>query len=333
MMIKVKVQSLEKENKHLTAKQIEYIKDGKQLHKEIQNLEEKNKLLTEKLTEFNSEKQLITVCKSEKELGNKVTKVKQLHHLGNGRHGETHVAIFDKRNCTVKILYNKLLDQGQPITKLIADFKKNCAICYELHNPNLAMFIDIAEAENKPVLITELMEMNLFTYIEDNVSLDIQQQLLLCLGMSNGLKALHDKLLVHGNLHDHNVLIQGNQAKISDFCYPLLNLNVGYSSDLDRILPFIAPEIVKNQSSPSFSTDIFSLGVLALQVVTGTTPMDQDLKKILANVSNDHVLLQLINQCLRKESETRLSITKVCKDVKRAQESSIKKVRNLTVCM
>lgn len=155
-------------------------------------------MLTEKLTEFYSEKQSITVCKSEK-LGNKVTesKVKQLHHLGNGRHGETYVATFDKRNCAVKILiYNKLLDQGQPITKLIADFKKNCSICYELHNPNLAMFNDIAEAENKPVLITELMEMNLFTYIEGKVSLDIQQQPLLCLGMSNSLETLHEKLLI-----------------------------------------------------------------------------------------------------------------------------------------
>ncbi|XP_065913178.1 uncharacterized protein [Dysidea avara] len=371
MMMKVKVQKLEKENKQLVTKQIEFKNDGKQLEVKIQKLEKENKWLVKKLTEFKTDKQFNTIQKLDNESGQlskmvteiksdeqlstihrlekeneqlskKVTEfntdVKQLEkfrHLGTGRYGETHVATFEKRNCAVKTLYKKFLNQGLPITKVITEFKNNCAICFEFRNSNLVTFIDISEAENLPVFITELMEMNLFTYIKDKgseVLLDIHQQLLLCTGMSHGLEVLHGNSLIHGNLHDHNVLIQGNQAKISDFYYPLLKLNKDFyydTSSMKRTLPFSAPEIIENGTSPSFSSDIFSFGALALQVVTGTAPMEHNFKKILADISSNHVLLQLIKQCLSKDSQTRPSIAKVCKGVERFQESSVEKRRKL----
>ena len=336
--MKAKVQKLEKvnkwlSNKHVT-KQIEFENKEKQLEEKNQKLEKESGQLSKMVTEIKNDEQLSTIHASEKEneqLSKKVpefnTDVKQLEkfrHLGNGRYGETHLATFKKRNCAAKTLYKKLLDQSQPITKIIAEFKKNCAVCFELHNPNLVTFIDISEAENQLILITEVMKVNLFTYIKDKgseVSLDIQQQLLLCMGMSHGLEALQEKSLIHGNLHDYNVLIRGNQAKISDFYYPLLKLNKDYDpSYMDRALPFIAPEIIESQSSPSFNSDIFSLGVLTLQVVTGTAPMEQNFKKILADVANDHVLLQLIDHCLHKDSQKRPSVAKVCEGVKSATQ-------------
>jgi len=328
---------LEKESEQLTKKLTEF-KTVEQLSA-AHRLEKESKQLTKKLTEFKTVSTIHKLEKSSKGLSKEIiTEVKQLekfYHLGTGWYGETHVATFNQKNCAIKKLHATLFDQSEPIAKVVAGFKTNCAKCFQLHtcSSNLVMFIDIVEIKRQPVFITELMQMNLFTYIEDmkrKVSLDIQQQLLLCLGMSHGLEALHGNSLIHGNLHDHNVLIRGNQVKISDFYYPLLKIKKDYFHghfNMNKGLPFVAPEILENLSSPSLNSDIFSLGALVLQVVTGTAPMNREFKKILADVFSDHVLLQLINQCLHKHSQKRPSIAKVCKDIKIAQESAMQKVR------
>ena len=74
---------------------------------------------------------------------------------------------------------------------------------------------------------------------------------------------------MHKNLHDHNVLVQGNRAKISDFYYSLLELP---ENDKGFVIPYVAPEIITSiQSVFTVSSDIYSLGALLLQVITDGT--------------------------------------------------------------
>jgi len=243
--------------------------------------------------------------------------LEKLHYLGTGRYGsKTYVTVFENRVHAAKLLHQKFIESEQPITKIITDFEKNLAVLSELHNPNLVKFIGISELENHLVFITEIMQTNLFTYIkekEGSISLELQVQF--CTGMFHGLKALHERSLMHNNLHDHNVFIQDDQAKISDFYYPLLKLTAYNFSEIKRNSVYVAPEILRNQSSPSFSSDVFSLGALALQVASGSAPMKKDSEKVLADLSSNHVLLELITHCLNKDSQSRPSVAKMCKDI------------------
>ena len=249
--------------------------------------------------------------------------LQKLHLLGTGRYGKTHVTTFENRVHAIKVMHKKYLDSDQTTTDIVADIKKNLAVLSDIHDLNLVEFFGVFEAENKPVFITELKQMNLFAYImEQDGHLSLDHQVSLCMGISRGLEALHKHSLVHGNLHDRNVLIQNDQAMISDFYYSLLEIKKGHSLNVRNMFPYAAPELLDNQSSPSFSSDIFSLGALKLQIVTGTAPM-KDLQKSLGNLLNDHILLQLINQCLNKDSKKRPSVAKICEEINIAEQSAI----------
>ena len=249
--------------------------------------------------------------------------LQKLHLLGTGRYGKTHVTTFENRVHALKVVHKEYIDPSQTTADIVADIKKNLTVLSDIQNPNLVELFGVFEAENKPVFITELKQMNLFTYImEKDGSLPLDLQVSLCMDMSRGLEALHKHSLVHGNLHDRNVLIQNDQAMISDFYYSLLEIKKDHSSNAKRLFPYAAPELLYDQSSPSFSSDVFSLGALTLQIATSTAPME-GLQKSLADLLNDHILLQLINQCLNEDNKTRPSVAKICKEIKIAEQSAI----------
>jgi len=287
---------------------------------------EKSELVTEtKLKSQNLEKRYDQLLKKVLQLKTNAKQLEKLYHLGTGKYdNKTYVTVFENRVRAAKVLHKKFTDPGQPITEVIAKFEKNVVMLSELHNPNLVKFIAISEIENQPVFITELIQTNLFNYIkekEGSLSLDLQIQL--CTGVFQGLEALHEHSLIHGHLHDRIVLIQDDQAKISDFYYPLLELKKDDFSETKRYSFYMAPEILNNQSSPSFSSDVFSVGALILQVASGTAPLLEDFEKALADLSSDHILLELITHCLNKDSQSRPSVEKMCKKLEKAEKSSI----------
>ena len=97
----------------------------------------------------------------------------------------------------------------------------------------------------------------------------------LCLDISQGLQELHQIAWLHKHLHDYNILIKDDRAKIGDFYYPLL----GFSQD--SVGPCVPPEGFKSSQS-----HIYSLGVLFIQIVT--------------SITEKHVLLQIVNAVMKE---------------------------------
>lgn len=283
----------------------------KQLEAEIANV---NKSQVE---ELKKEKKLL--LKKVSDLRSESKKTEKIH-FGTGRYGETYKMNFEGTWCTAKVLHKTLLSFSQSSEHLVAEVKKKCGT---LHHANLVMFTGVTEVDKQPIIMTELMEVNLFMYIEQhskfsNLTLDTQMSL--CNDMSRGLEELHKHSLLHKNLHSRNVLIQDNRAKLSDYYYPLLQVE-GYTPDLTDIAPFLAPEVIEDHSKFSKGSDVFSLAVLFLKVVTGKAAVMQEHKQNLAAVSDGHVLLPLIQKCLSKEVDSRPSAAQVCDRIKAAQDS------------
>lgn len=235
--------------------------------------------------------------------------------FGTGRYGETYKMNVKGTWCTVKLLHKTLLSSGQSHEHLIAKVTKQCNT---LHHPNLVTFIGMTEVDKRPAIMTELMEVNLFTYIEQNSDLTLDTEVSLCKDMSRGLQELHSHSLLHNNLHNCNVLIQDNRAKISDYYYPLLQIK-GQTPGITEVTPFLAPEVTEDQSNFSQSSDIYSLAVLFLNVVTGKAPVVQEHKQNIAAVP--HILLPLIQQCLSDKTAGRPSAAQICDEIKAAQDS------------
>ena len=195
---------------------------------------------------------------------------------------------------------------------------------------NIEQFHSVVQLtpDSPPILLTELLHENLNNYTARmKGKLPVHVQLDLCHDMAKGLQFLHTVGLVHNNLHGANVLIsQDGQAKIADYICPLVDsLN-------EKITPqhtvYTSPELVKDIHIFSKQSDIYSLGVLYLQVATQSPPMPKEsielsevqrFKDQLDEITTNP-LLPLIIQCLGIIL-ARPSIDRVCAKIATAKET------------
>uniref|UniRef100_A0A803MQ72 Protein kinase domain-containing protein n=1 Tax=Chenopodium quinoa TaxID=63459 RepID=A0A803MQ72_CHEQI len=103
-------------------------------------------------------------------------------------------------------------------------------------------------------------------------SLDWDNRMKIALGTARGLAYLHvTNNLVHGNIKSSNVLLHpNNDPAVSD--YGLSNIfSTNTSSTNNRIAGYRAPEVVETRK-PTYKSDVYSYGVLLLELLTGKSP-------------------------------------------------------------
>ena len=163
------------------------------------------------------------------------------------------------------------------------------------------------------MILTERMADSLTEFVENTKEpLYVNQEIDLCNDMAQGIAYLHSLSLVHGNLHGNNVLISSDgHAKIADYLCPLIFSDVV----VDNSSGYVAPEIFQNKAAPSKESNIYTLGILFLQVITKHPPRprtsDMEMQHDFTEVPN-HPLLPLIQKCLGTK---RPPITHVCDEL------------------
>ncbi|RGB28009.1 kinase-like domain-containing protein, partial [Rhizophagus diaphanus] len=146
-------------------------------------------------------------------------------------------------------------------------------------------------------------------------SMNWEEKLKILLKISNGLKNIHDKNLVHNDFHCGNIL-SGEINNVDFFIYITdLGLcrpaNVIPSQDKNKkiygILPYVAPEVLRGKEYTQES-DIYSFGIIAYEVCTGPPYHNIAHNKILAisicqglrpksNYKIPQLILNIIKQC------------------------------------
>ena len=179
------------------------------------------------------------------------------------------------------------------------------------------------------MLLSELLPENLDMFTTRmKGKLPIHQQLDLCNDMANGLQYLHDAGIVHTNLHGSNVLVSHDgHAKIGDYiCPQVISSNEEVPT---HNIPYIAPEAIEDKSHCNEQSDIYSLGVLFLQVASQDIPESTEkielskLQKRREELSGfkDHPLFLIIHKYLINLRVVRPSITQMIEQIAIAKES------------
>lgn len=180
--------------------------------------------------------------------------------------------------------------------------------------------------------------------------LNWETRLAIALGTAQGIAYLHSlgPLVSHGNIKSSNVLLTTTyEARLSDYCLAKL---VGLSSTPNRIAGYWAPELT-DPRNVSQKADIYSFGVLLLELLTGKAPtqavisegpvdlaqwvqsvvreewtyevFDLELLKY-QNVEQDMVhLLQLAVDCTSSYPDKRPSMSQIINSIQELYHSSL----------
>ena len=212
----------------------------------------------------------------------------------------------------------------------MTDFKRECQLLEKLDHPHVVDFRGAFydETTDEPLLVMERMRENLREFLERNRNdLSQQKQLMICLEIARGLRFLHTHTppIVHRDLTDKNVMLgKDGLVKIGDLGQSRLKANNAeyFNTAQPGAIPFMPPEAMRKEAHYNEKLDIFSLGVLMLEVATQEPPK-VDLVGIgivkeivrrregLSKLEEDHSLKPLILSCLEDDPKQRPDIVTV----------------------
>ena len=250
-----------------------------------------------------------------------------------GAYGSVHLGELDGRPVAVKRIHRLLLEaaRGQgDFEQVMTDFKRECQLLEKIDHPHVVDFRGAFydETTDEPLLVMERMKENLREFLESNRNdLSWQRQLEVCLSIARGLRFLHNHTppIVHRDLTDKNVMLgKDGLVKIGDLGQSRLKANNAeyFSTAQPGAIPFMPPEAMQEQSHYNEKLDIFSLGVLMLEVAIQQPPRVRlvgigIVKEIvrrredLSKLEEDHPMKPLILSCLEDDPKERPDIVEV----------------------
>ncbi|XP_027176022.1 leucine-rich repeat receptor-like protein kinase PXC1 [Coffea eugenioides] len=193
--------------------------------------------------------------------------------LGKGSLGTVYKAVLDD-GCTVAV---KRLKDANPCAR--KEFEQYMDVIGKLKHPNIVKLRAYYYAKEEKLLVCDYMPNgSLHSLLHGNrgpgrIPLDWTTRISLVLGAARGLAKIHQEYatsrIPHGNVKSSNVLLDKNGvACISDFGLSLL-LNPVHA--IARLGGYKAPEQAEIKRL-SQKADVYSFGVLLLEVLTGKAP-------------------------------------------------------------
>ncbi|MBT3219240.1 MAG: protein kinase [Proteobacteria bacterium] len=166
----------------------------------------------------------------------------------------------------------------------------------QLQHPNIVMVTDVVDINGSPGLIMELIAGPSLAELLKEGKLKLNQADALAIGILKGVRAAHQAGVVHRDLKPANILLQvtnvGFHPKIADFGLSKLILqdeDEGLTrSGVTMGTPcYMAPEQIRDSKRVDERADIFSLGAILFELVTGQRAfVGSDNLEILQNVAS-----------------------------------------------
>jgi tetratricopeptide (TPR) repeat protein len=169
----------------------------------------------------------------------------------------------------------KIVRSDREHDESIARFRREIALARKVTSPNVLRVYDLAEHEGLRFLSMELVEGDdLAAIMERDGKLPFERALKLFRQVCTGLAAAHAEGVVHRDLKPRNVLVdKTDRVRVADFGLARSVGDSGMTGSGAQVgsPAYMSPEQVKGESADERS-DIYSLGVMLYQLVTGVTP-------------------------------------------------------------
>jgi len=207
--------------------------------------------------------------------------------LGSGGMSTVYLARDEtlQRWVAVKVMHREMSDQPDQIER----FRREARAVAQLSHPNVVAVIDAGEDGGYPYIVFEYVEGETLKQRIDRLGrLPIVEAAAYGIEVGRGLGAAHAHRLVHRDVKPQNVLIDPEgRAKVTDFGIAR-SLESDGLTKTGRVLgttDYVAPEQAMGQEVDA-RCDVYSLGVLLYEMLTGKVPFYAD---TLVGVAMKHV--------------------------------------------
>ena len=175
------------------------------------------------------------------------------------------------RNVAIKVLKSEYREDANFVRK----FREEAQAAACLAHPNIVNVYDVGEEQGIHYIVMELVEgITLKNYIERKGKLTIKEATSIAIQVSMGLEVAHNNEIVHRDIKPQNVMIsKDGKVKVMDFGIAKAASSETIASNAMGSVHYTSPEQARGGYSDAKS-DIYSLGIVMYEMVTGRVPFD-----------------------------------------------------------
>ncbi len=268
--------------------------------------------------------------------GSRIGRYKLLHPIGEGGMGTVFMA--EQTQPVRRTVALKLIKAGMDSRQVLARFEAERQALALMDHPNIAKVLDAGSTDDgRPYFVMELVKGIPITKFCDDRRLSTRERLELAIPVCKAVQHAHQKGVIHRDIKPSNVLIalyDGKPVpKVIDFGVakatgPKLTDQTLYTEfgALVGTVEYMSPEQAElNQLDIDTRSDIYSLGVLIYELLTGSTPLQRKRLKQAAVLE----VLRLIREeepprpSLRISTTTELPSIAACRNIEPRKLSAL----------
>ncbi|XP_010213831.1 PREDICTED: interleukin-1 receptor-associated kinase 4 [Tinamus guttatus] len=199
--------------------------------------------------------------------------------LGEGGFGVVFKGYINGRNVAVKKLA-AMVDVS--VQELKEQFDQEIKMMAKCQHENLVELLGFSSDGAVPCLVYEYMPngslLDRLACLDGTPPIPWKTRCKIAQGTANGINFLHENNHIHRDVKSANILLTDTyMPKISDFGLARASVTFTRTILTDRIVgtaAYMAPEALRGEITPK--SDIFSFGVVLLEIITGLPPVDED---------------------------------------------------------
>jgi serine/threonine protein kinase len=210
-------------------------------------------------------------------MAEKISRYQILREIGRGGMAAVYLAHDPnfQREVAVKVLLRESLDD----TALIERFLREARAIASLEHPAIVPVYDFGEEDGRPFLVMRYLSGGSLAERIRRGPFPIAEAAGILLRIGGALDAAHAKGIVHRDLKPSNILFdQSGEAFLTDFGIALITETTS-SLTGNAILgtpSYMSPEQIRGEGKVDGRTDIYALGIILFEMLTGKTPFKAD---------------------------------------------------------